>query len=394
MRLMRAVKIHLTLAAFAVGLCQATFVSAQSPQRAAEDVRRGKAMEQGSDDDVRSPFEGSLRIGIEYDDNPLRLQEDDPRIDSSDPQFEFFDDQPDGLARYFGTLQWSDTVGRRGRASVELRHGGKLYFDTSQADALLTQAVGVYRHRLGERIWTGAVVDVKDRTERFSRFDYNRGGARGFLAASPGDWRLRAGAGWRYFAYKPAPSLSSRGPQLAAGVRYFLSDHWALDGDYAVSLRRFDRPIDEDNILNTNPRRDVFHVGEAGVRYRDEVIVEASYILSINDSSIRAQSLTRHRLDVSLTAPLFWRLYTTLHAELQRTFASETSRPDALFFVDEENRNVFVASLARAIGERWEVEARYSLFIEEFSDTEPGEGSVDLSYRRQTLLFAVGYAFD
>ncbi|MGM0559203.1 MAG: hypothetical protein ACQEVA_22650 [Myxococcota bacterium] len=393
MRLMRAVKIHLASCLIAAGTLASTHAWAQAAKTVPEGTR-GAEVERRNRPQKRGPFEGSLRVGVEYDDNPLRLQEDDPRIDSSDPQFDFFDDQPDGLARYFGTLQWRDDVGSDGQASVELRHGGKLYLDTSEADALLTQAVGSYRHRAGKKLWWGVAADVKDRTERFSRFDYNRGGAQAFLASALGPWRLRASGGWRYFAFKPAPSLSSRGPQLGAGLRYFLSEHWALDADYAVSLRRFDRSIDEDNVLNTRPRRDVFHFAEAGVSYRQDIIFEASYILSINESSIDAQSLTRHRLDVSLTAPLVWRMYTTLHAELQRTMVSETSRPDALFFVDEENRNVFVASLARSFGERWELEARYSLYLEEFSDTDPGAGSVDLSYRRQTLLIAVGYTFD
>jgi hypothetical protein len=387
-------KIHLALIAAAVLASAPGVAHAQSPRGTTPDAQPGADVQPDTGNEEKSPFEGSLRVGVEYDSNPLRLQEDDPRIDSSEPQFSFFDDQPDGLARYFGTLEWRDRVGSDGRASVKLRHGGKLYLDKSQADALLTQAVGVYRHRLSQIVSLGMAADVKDRTERFSRFDYNRGGIQGFVSTAPGAWRIRGTVGWRYFAYKPAPSLSSRGPHFGAGLRYYLSDHWALDADYGISLRGFERPIDEDNVLNIRPRRDIFHIAEAGVSYRQDIIFEGSYILSINDSSIEAQSLTRHRLDLSLTAPLFWRLYATLHAELQRTFVSETSRPDALFFVDEENRNVFVASLARSVGERWEVEARYSLFLEEFSDTEPGEGSVDLSYRRQTLLIAVGYTFD
>jgi hypothetical protein len=393
MRLMRAVKIHLIFSSIALAVLASAQASAQGSEGVPEDAKRTD-VERRDNTAARGPFEGSLRVGVEYDDNPLRLQEDDPRIASSDPQFDFFDDQPDGLARYFGTLEWRDRVGEGGRARVDLRHGGKLYLETSEADALLTQALGSYRHRAGDSVWLGVAADVKDRTERFSRFDYNRGGARAFVASALSSWRLRASGGWRYFAFKPAPSLSSRGPQMGAGLRYFLSEHWAVDADYAVSLRRFDRPIDEDNVLNTRPRRDVFHFAEAGVSYRHEIIFDASYILSDNNSSIDAQSLTRHRLDVSLTAPLVWRMYTTLHAELQRTMVSETSRPDALFFVDEENRNVFVASLARSFGDRWELEARYSLFLEEFTDTDPGAGSVDLSYRRQTLLLAVGYTFD
>ena len=53
---------------------------------------------------------------------------------------------------------------------------------------------------------------------------------------------------------------------------------------------------------------------------------------------------------------------------------------------DEENRNAGVLSLVRSFGEHWEVEARYSLYLQEF-----GVGS---DYQRQTLLLAAAYVFD
>ncbi|WP_168210755.1 hypothetical protein [Persicimonas caeni] len=332
--------------------------------------------------DDGSRLEGSVRVGMEYDDNPLRLQTNDPRLESDDPRLAFLHDDPDMLARYFTTLDSTHRVGGRGQASLRVRHGGKFYRRTTEADAMLTQVLVAYRYRLAERLSLVFDADVKDRTERLSRLDYNRGGVRLGLGWAPEKWRLSARAGWRYFAYKPVAALSSQGPQFDALVRRYFTDTLAGQASYSLTERQFD-----------DGRQDTFHVGRLGLVYRSDIFVDASYVLSINRSPLDSQDLTRHGMEVTLTAPLFEKFYGSSKLQLQRTAVAEESGPDALFFVDEENRNVVVMSLARPIGEQWEVEGRWSMYIEEFDDAQP-TGGVQLDYSRQTFLLAVGWGFE
>lgn len=330
-----------------------------------------------------SRLEGSVRVGVEYDDNPLRLQSNDPRLQSDDPRLDFLHDEPDTLARYFTTLDSAHRVGERGQASLRVRHGGKFYRRTSEADALLTQVLAGYRYRIGEDTSLLFDADVKDRTERMSRLDYNRGGVRLGVGWSPEQWRLSARGGWRYFAYKPVPALSSQGPQFDALVRRYLTDSLAAQLSYSLTERQFD-----------DGREDTFHVGRLGLVFRSDFFVDASYILSVNRSPLDSQDLTRHGMELTVTTPLFEKFYGSSKLQLQRTAVADQSGPDALFFVDEENRNVFVLSLARPIGEQWEVEGRWSMYLEEFDDAEPTGSAVQLDYSRQTFLLAVGWGFE
>ena len=74
------------------------------------------------------------------------------------------------------------------------------------------------------------------------------------------------------------------------------------------------------------------------------------------------------------------------HVELQRTFYDNPLLLDASLQVDEDNRNALIVSLARTLGQSWEIEGRYSLYVQEFGNAS--------DYRRQTIFLALGYIFD
>lgn len=330
-----------------------------------------------------SRLSGAVRMGLEYDDNPLRLQADDPRLESDDPSFDYLHLDPDMLARYFTSLDSTHRTPNNARLRLGVRHGGKFYRHSREADALLTEVRAGYRYPLADEVALLVDAEVKDRTERRSRFDYTRGGARAGLSFRPGDWRLSARAGWRFFAYKPAPRLGSQGPQFDAYMRRYFGESWATEASYGLVLRDFD-----------DDRSDTFHWGRAGIVYRSDFFVDLMYVVSVNRSTLESQNLTRQGVRMTLTTPLFEQFYGSARAELQRTAVPDQSTPDALFFVDEENRNVLVASIARPIGEDWELEGRWSMYIEEFSDSRQDVGRIDLDYSRQTFLVALGWGFE
>ncbi len=323
---------------------------------------------------------GSVRAGAEYDDNVFRLEGD-----GREGGF---------LSRYFAALDLATRATAQSSVSASLSHGGKFFFDNEQgaADTLLSQVALGYRHRLTEPLGLWVQADLRDRTERVLKRDYATGGASGGVEAFLGPLSLRVGGGGRFFAFKPNPEASSSNAEGLANASVDVGHGLSLSLGYSAARRAFDtdrfRREDEDVIpVDGELRRDVFHVGQIGAGYRSKrVVAELAYAYSLNTSNSFGQGLRRHALNLTVTAPLPWRLFASLHAELQRTTYDDPVRIDATFLVDEDNRNAGVLSLVRAIGEHWEIEGRYSLYLQEF-----GVGG---NYSRQTFFLAAAYVFE
>lgn len=323
---------------------------------------------------------GGVRAGGEYDSNANRL-EGDAAI-------------PDYLARYFANLGLQARAGDDGVASLDVSHGGKFFAEEAAADTLLTQITLGYRHELTQHFGAWTSFDIKDRTERISIRDYNRGGVSGGLDLVAGDVFARVGAGWRYFAYKPSPEFSSSNIEGTTSVAWRFAQAWRASLGYTIAQRNFDTArltVDPDDAVGISAvseqeREDLFHLGRLSFDFRGPVIAQAAYVLAINRSNSFGQGLTRHALELTVTAELFWQLLGSIHVELQRTNYADPVLVDASFIIDEDNRNAVIASVARPFADDWEVEIRYALYLQEF-----GVGS---DYSRQTLLLAVGYFFD
>lgn len=319
---------------------------------------------------------GSVRAGAEYDDNSLRTEGVEPISDY--------------LARYFTALTLQFPTTRRSGLVFDLTHGGKFFMTQADADTLLTQVYVGYQHRLNELVGLYGQVDVKDRTERVSRRDYSRGGAGGGVDLYGGDFSFRGGVAARYFAFKPSTDASSSNVEFSARLRWdFVESAFAMvsytyaQRDFSTSRYLLTQGLVEEDA--TTARADSFHVLNISAGWRGPVVVEASYTYSVNQSNSYGQNLRRHSADLTATAALPWQLFVSGHLELQRTTYEDPVLIDADFLVDEDNRNSLVGSLARSIGEDWEVEVRYSLYLQEF-----GVGS---DYQRQTVMVATGYSF-
>jgi hypothetical protein len=357
-----AIAVAITLAILSPG------VVAQETAQVAEDAPR-----------ERLRVSGSVRAGAEYDDNVFRL--------------EGVDQEGGFLSRYFGALDLATRAAPRSIVAFSLTHGGKFFFldEHGRADTLLTQLSLTYRQKLWEPFGVWASADMKDRTEREPRRDYNRGGLGAGVEFYAGPATLRLGGAWRYFAFKPSSDSSSSNGEGLTQVSVEVYDGVDIYGGYTIARRffdtdRFEREDDDILPVEGELRRDTFHVGGLGARYHGVVVADVGYSYAQNTSNSYGQGLRRHSLDVTLTAPLFWRLFASAHFELQRTTYDDPVLIDANFLVDEDNRNAAVLSLARAIGDHWEIETRYSLYLQEF-----GVGS---DYRRQTIFLAGAYVFD
>ncbi|MFU8803424.1 MAG: hypothetical protein ACNA8W_06420 [Bradymonadaceae bacterium] len=325
-----------------------------------------------------STYTASVRLGMEYDDNAHRVETAHAK--------------PDFLTRYFTAFDAVHPIHRNSAATLSLRHGGKIFLDERDADTMLTQLDLGYRHRLGDYLSMSVDADIKDRSERLSMRDYNRGGARLGTALGLGPVRLGLAGSWRYFAYKPNPMASTHGPQGHAFLRYFATENIAFDTGYTLARRHSDLPAllleDDFVVLNDDAprRRDLFHAFRVGTSLRWHLFIDLHYVYSTNKSNSYGNQLVRHGLELNLTAPLFWEMFLSFRGELQRTRYSDHVLVDDFFVLDEENRNAVIVAVARPIFDSWELEARYSLYLQEFGVGDP--------YSRQTFLFALGYLFD
>ena len=325
----------------------------------------------------------SARAGVEYDNNALRQAGDDVAADM--------------LTRYLVSV---DATMRRGDhlVLVTFGQGGKLFLRERDADTLLTQLALGWRRRLARRFDAGLSFDLKDRTERTSLQDYNRGGAG--VDARFSFWRvtLGAGAGGRYFVYKPNPAAGSVGPSAGANLRLALSPTWSAGLQYQWLQRRFDAPklarqegggSAGETILTfeeETDRLDLFHAINASLSWRGPALLDLAYTFSINESNSYGQNLSRHNVRASVTAPLPLDFFTSARIDLQRTRYEDPIFIDANFQIDEDNRNAATLSLGHPLGRAWEIELRYSYYTQEF-----GAGD---DYARQTLMLGVGYTHE
>lgn len=296
----------------------------------------------------------------------------------------------DVLARYFSALTLQHPVVERSALVLDIAHGGKFFLNEAEADTLLTQVFLGYQQRFDDHFGLYAQLDVKDRTERISRRDYIRAGGGAGFDVFLGPVALRGGLATRFFAFKPSADASSSNVEAQGRVKWDIDGAFYTAMSYTYARRSFEtsRFVLDAGAVTEDPsteRGDDFDVVSMTLGWRGRAVLEASYAYSVNASNSYGQNLRRHSADLTATAPLPWSLFVSTHLELQRTTYEDPVLIDADFLVDEDNRNSVVASVARGFGDAFELELRYSLYLQEF-----GVGS---DYRRQTLMLAAGYLF-
>ncbi len=315
-----------------------------------------------------------LRLGMEYDDNPLRSDE--------------YDGGGDAVMRYLVGADLSQALGEGSQVSATLRHGGKFFRNQREANALVTQVGGSANWWAHHRLSLRGMVDLKDRTEWGRDRDYTRGGAALRLASRAGPVRFWADGGWRYFTFKPTPSSSYRGPMTQLGARWMIRGDLALDANWTHLWRNYDGiawRVRDDRFIPRGEgvhRRDSFHQWGVSLRYQDRINARLGYNYAYNRSNSYGQGLRRHSLAARVTVPLPWDLFLSARGELQRARYEDAFQIDETFRLDEDHRNALVAAISRPIAGPWEVELRYGIFAHEFG--------ADRDYRRQIIALSIG----
>lgn len=321
-------------------------------------------------------WSAQARLGAEYDNNPYRIE------DAEEP--------PDMLTRYFVGGDVSGSIIDRGQLMASIRHGGTFFRRETDANAMLTQADASVSWHPTDAVYVQGLADVKDRTERDSRRDYIRGGAALRVGTGVGDLRGWIDGGGRVFGFKPTPRSSWQGPQVRAGLRWLARDDLAVDASIQRAWRMFDTEalqLQDEVVVPADDgadRRDRFDSLRVSATYQRQLRAQIQYLYARNDSNTYGQGMHRHGVEVDVTVPLIWETFLSARAELQRTRYEDPVALDDMFVVDEDQRNAVVAALRRPLTEVFDVELRYSLYLQEF-----GVGG---EYARQVVALAVsGY---
>ena len=328
-----------------------------------------------------------IKLGVESDSNANRVE--GPITDS------------DVLSRYFFKLDANHFVGRTQSLSTKVRSGGKLYRTVTRENTLLNQADLRYTLRpLAELeqdwLYLFAAGSLKDRSERESHRDYLSLDGRGGLGVILGPVSLNGSLGYRNFAYKPDPGLSSFGPAYGGSARWSITDNFILSAGVNLQLRRFDSTRftvrDNGDVVQTigadNLREDRSTSWFADFQYRGDLgVVQLTGTLSDNRSNSYGQSLQRLGGLLTATVPLPFELLFNARFGIQRTIYSDEIFIDPTVVIDEDNRYSLVAALALPLTELVDVELKYSLYTQEF-------GLASADYLRQLVFAGVGFEID
>ena len=316
-----------------------------------------------------------VRTSAEWDDNALRAVSDEA--------------VEDGLVRVFAGILGQWRLDPNEIISLSVKQGGKLFATQTDANTLLTQINTTYAVRPWQGWSLRLEASMKDRTERASLQDYNRGDVGVGAGWRLGWLELGAQAGWRYFAFKPDASTGSHGPDWGASARVS-GKRWALTAGYQGVGRRFDvqsfAKQEQTLVRGEDMRRDVLHVASLQGSWRGALVLGVSGSYTLNRSNSYGQNFEQVRGEVTLTAPLFWSLYGSLRVELLQTTFDDPIFVDSVFQIDEDNRNTVVAALAWPFAEHWDLTARYSLYTQALGS--------QTDYRRQLFSLALGWSLE
>ncbi len=257
-----------------------------------------------------------------------------------------------------------------------------------------------------------------DAFQRVSVRDFRSGSGSVGVNFSPGGGAVaQLSLGYRGLEYKPLPAYSFHGLTGSAQLGWRLTSglgeaavDWDLRVSYAAGLRVFAGDVTASpgrcqvgtGSACTEPeqRTDLHHGLRAEIAYQGPAELSFSYLLEANRSNSYGESYTRHALALKFTAHLVWGIYLAAKGTLQLSrfddpyLVSEVSTLSFLT-IDDENRSSLVLQLARDLGERFSVLARYGLYVNE-SSAQVTAGATDptvTGYLRHTVFLGVRFEY-
>jgi hypothetical protein len=344
-------------------------------------------------------FSARLESGAEYDSNPTRVETLDgvPAtrgiVPSAALRLALTADLDLAFAdRWF----FSAGGGLAGRRLVDPAAQGE--------DLLVTEGRTALSRSLAQGWLLGAQAGYYDVNQRADSLE----DARDFRSLSPGArlWgpllggRFSLGAGWRWFQFKPAPSLDFMGPTLALGFRrnpVFTIDG-AAEWDWGVSAaveRRGFAGLDcsDPAACNGQPaqRRDHFFMFDADVTRTGDQLIGAGVSVHDNRSNWAGESLWRLAAHLRLVWLLPLQLSLAARGELVFTRYDDAvaighdATTGAFVTIEEEGRSTARIDLSHPLGDRVEAGLRFTWYVQ-------SPGSAPLHFSRQLYLLYLAFA--
>lgn len=274
-------------------------------------------------------------------------------------------------------------------------------------DARWLRAVGQRPVAIGAGITAADAVSL---TSQIGARTFSNLGADALLSLRDGEsGALTIAAGARRFRYKPDHDFDWSGPTASARLDLTLWEPAGgtrsveLAATLGIEARSYastalasacptDAPPSPDCFAGTSlPRRDRHHRAAVEVTWIGGVIAAAGYQLSVTDSNSFGQSLVRHRVTLSATTDLPWKLYGTALATLQidqyldGLIVQKDLQHQEFTSLDDENRSSLQLRLARELTESWSVEGRAAIWRDY-------GGIMDTAFRRALVYGGIVYS--
>ena len=336
----------------------------------------------------------SLRVatGAEWDTNPPRAVDTEVQFlpDASRPASG--DVAGDGLVRVLVDTSLDVTLTKLDRARLFYLLGAKRFFE-QDAEDLLVHELGVSSgHRLLPGLSVEASATWRQSHIRSSNRDYAIGLAGGALRVRLAKG-LSAAVGGRYtaFDFLPVPGLGHAGPRLTADLSWRPARRFAIRGavehawlHYAMNALA---PIIVRDANDRVHKVYTFCDGSDGIEppdcvprsrddtelsvglsasYRGPIIVGGEVRARLRRSTSALEDIDRYRLSAYATIPLPGALILQVMGAVQLNDGLSVTQAKYLA-EDDENQNRVEVQLSRKLGGAVSVEARYSLFANEFA---------------------------
>ena len=248
--------------------------------------------------------------------------------------------------------------------------GGVKYFLQLRSEDTFTNAADIaYAYVASDTVAIGAMAQLRDSTQRENDRDYTFAATGGYV-----DWRVsdavvvRGTGGYQRFYYYPVQRYSYQAATGGVQVRARLPKDFSIAGSYDFSARFFDsaalRFEFRDDVTGDSfftplgyNRFDTLHDGGLGLTWNGVVLTSLSYHLLYNASNSDSESYLRHRVQLTLTAELPWRLVFFLRGQIQISTYSQKSvvSGQTALADDDENQSAIVAVLSRPVFEKGSV---------------------------------------
>lgn len=362
----------------------------------------------------------SLRaeLGAEYDTNAQRTE----IVGSGSPAV-----IASPLARGVLAAQLADQIAPGHQIALGATLGGKLFTKTEarSEDVAVVSTSAQYRARLGPRGSGGLAgfyyeafqrgPDAASSAASSQRADFRSLLPTARLGHAVGDGgELALTAGYRWVVFKPNHDYSFGAPTAALDLRWLAESadgaaDWELGAGMGFEPRFFEGiALTKGTCPSGMPaltcppvpssagtkRADQLYTGHAELTRTGAILLGAGYAVQWNHSNSVGETVQRHFLSLRLAAPLPVGFYLAARGDLliaryadPVVLASgavmQTYYPD----IDRENRSSVRADLSRAVTDRVQLIARYTLYVSELGDSTG-------HYNRQTLLLSAAFTID